>query len=63
VSPKEPRECSDEEILTAMRASLSEFHEIICITEAVIEQTRIMMRKFDVDWPNPAAASKRAGVW
>jgi hypothetical protein len=30
--------------------------EIICITEAVIEQTRIMMRKFDDHWPNPAAA-------
>jgi hypothetical protein len=55
VSPEELHDF-DEKLLTAMRASLGELHEIICHTEAVIEQTRIMLRKFDNYWPNPAAA-------
>jgi hypothetical protein len=56
VSPEELHEYSDAKLLTTMRASLSEVREIICHTESVIEQTRVMLRKFDKYWPNPAAA-------
>jgi len=56
VSPEEQHESSDKNILTAMRASLSDIRGIIRHTQTMIDETRIMMREFDDHRPSPAAA-------
>lgn len=56
MSPEEQYESSDAKILTAMRASMSDIRAIISHTVTVIDQTQIVMRKFDDHWPTPAAA-------
>ena len=56
VSPEEQYESPDRNILTAMRASLSDIRKIIRHTRTVIDQTWIIKREFDNHWPTPAAA-------
>jgi hypothetical protein len=57
VSPEEQYECPDEKILTAMRASVCDIRGIIRHTLTMIEQTQIIVREFDDQWPTLAASS------